>query len=65
MESTEGEEGIRHLLKLFVTKLRVWALQIMAKSFGNELSFDYLTKVLLFESEEACIEALESFSKYT
>lgn len=59
----EGFEGTRFLLKLFLDKLRIWALQIISKSFGKAISLDYIDKKLHFNDTEALCEFLEANGK--
>lgn len=59
----EGFEGTRFLLKLFLDKLRIWALQIISKSFGKAISLNYIDKKLHFNDKEELCEFLEANGK--
>lgn len=59
----EGDEGIKNLVKMFLEKIRIWALQIYAKSFGDKISFEIIEDRLCFSSTTELLEFLESLSK--
>lgn len=60
----EGFEGTRFLLKLFLVKLRIWALQIISKSYGKTISLEYISKKLHFHDIEQLVEFLEANGKF-
>lgn len=49
-------EGVRNLLRLFVTKLRTWSVLILCRSFKPTVDFAYLLETLCFESQEEMIK---------
>jgi SAC3/GANP family len=48
----KGKEGTKTLLRMFLLKLRVWALQMIAKSFSKTISFEKLTFALKFDDQD-------------
>jgi stalled ribosome alternative rescue factor ArfA len=49
----------QYLIDLFVSKLRIWGLQIICKSHGEKLSISYLTEILAFHDETQFLKFIE------
>ena len=60
----QGMEGTKLLIKMFLFKLRIWALQIIAKSFSKNIGFDKLADILKFENVSDLVEYLEEIGKF-
>lgn len=51
------------LIDFFLEKLRIRALQLFTKSFGEKLAVSYLSEVLAFKDEESFKEFIKESSK--
>lgn len=49
-------ELLRKVISMFLPKLRIWALQIMCKSFGPKIKVEFIQEFLVFDSAEECLE---------
>jgi hypothetical protein len=69
-EGGHWESGLRDLLHLFVSKLRMWALKLICLHvryvsecrFKPSVSLEYLTDVLAFSGSEECREFLKQIA---
>lgn len=53
-------EGVRDILVLFLPKLRVWALNILCKSFKPSVAIADIQERMLFDGVEECAEWVKS-----